>query len=32
VDWIYLAENRDQLAGSTVHGNEPWGTIKGGIS
>jgi hypothetical protein len=29
-DWIHLAQNRDQSAGSCEDGNEPSGSIKGG--
>jgi hypothetical protein len=28
MDWIYLAQDRDQLAGSYEHGNEPSMCIK----
>jgi len=29
VDWIHLAQDRDQVAGSCKHGNESLGSIKG---
>jgi hypothetical protein len=28
MDWIDLAQDRDQLRGSCEHGNEPSGSIK----
>jgi hypothetical protein len=30
VDWIQWAQDRDQVAGSCEHGNEPSGSIKCG--
>jgi hypothetical protein len=28
VDWIYLAQDREQVAGCFVHGNEPVGSLR----
>jgi hypothetical protein len=30
VDWIYVAQDRDQVAGCCERGNEPSGSTKGG--
>jgi hypothetical protein len=30
VDWIPLAQDRDQWPGPCEHGNEPSGSVKGG--
>jgi hypothetical protein len=30
VDWIHWAQDRDKVAGSCEHGNEPSGSIKCG--
>jgi hypothetical protein len=30
MDWVLLAQDRDQLSGSCDHGNEPPGSTKGG--
>jgi hypothetical protein len=30
VDWVHLAQDRDQWRFLVQHGNEPWISIKGG--
>jgi len=30
VDCIHLAQDRESVVGCCQHGNEPWGSIKGG--